>query len=55
MMHLKKIVKRGNKFFIENYVIRDAIDPSETYYEKLNIITYIKFIFTELRRWFKPW
>ena len=36
-MHLKKITKKGNKFFIEHYVIIDAIDGSNEYCEKLTI------------------
>lgn len=34
-MHLKKVVKIGNKFFIRHFVIIDAIDGSEIYYEEL--------------------
>jgi len=36
-MHLKKLIKEDNNFFIEHYVIVDAIDGSNTYYEKLTI------------------
>jgi len=36
-MHIKKIVKKNNKLFVEHYVIVDAIDGDKTYYEKLTI------------------
>jgi hypothetical protein len=42
-MHLKKVVKKEGKFFIENYVIVDAIDGSDTYYEGLNWMNCWKF------------
>jgi len=29
-MHLKKVIKKENKFFIEHYIIVDAIDGSTT-------------------------
>lgn len=36
-MHLKKVIKKENKFFIEHYIIVDAIDNSNEYCEELNI------------------
>ena len=36
-MHQKHLVNKNNELFVEHYVIKDAIDGSETYYEKLNI------------------
>ena len=36
-MHLKRVVKKGNKFFVSHFVIVDAIDGSYEYLEKLNI------------------
>ena len=43
-MHLKKVIKKGNKFFIEHFVIVDAIDGSDTYYERLTILNCWKYI-----------
>lgn len=43
-MYLKKVIKKENKFFIEHHVIFDAIDGSNTYYEKLNIKNCIKYL-----------
>lgn len=42
-MHLKTIIKKDNKIFIEHYVIVDAIDGSNTYYEELTIKNCIKY------------
>lgn len=53
-MHLKKVVEKEGKFFIEHYVIVDAIDGSDTYYEKLtvkNCIKYFPQIIYYLQRW----
>ena len=36
-MHLKKVVKREGGLFIEHFVIVDAIDGADTYYEKLTL------------------
>jgi len=44
-MHLKKLIKKDNKFFIEHYVIIDAIDGSNTYYEELNLRNFWKYLF----------
>ena len=42
-MHLKTIIKKGNKIFIEHYEIVDATDGSNTYYEELTIKNCIKY------------
>jgi len=42
-MHLKTIIKKDNKIFIEHFVIIDAIDGSDTYYEELTIKNCIKY------------
>lgn len=42
-MHIKKVVKKDNKYFIEHYVIIDAIDSANTYYERLTIKNCIKY------------
>jgi len=42
-MHLKTIIKKNNKIYIEHYVIVDAIDGSNTYYEELTIKNCIKY------------
>jgi hypothetical protein len=42
-MHLKKVVKKEGKFFIEHYIIVDAVDGSDTYYEGLNWMNCWKF------------
>lgn len=43
-MHLKKVIKKDDNFFIEHYVIVDAIDGSDTYYEELNIRNCWKYL-----------
>jgi len=43
-MHLKKVIKKENKFFIEHYIIVDAIDGSTTTYEELHVGNYIKYL-----------
>ena len=43
-MHLKKVVKKGNKHFIEHYIIVDAIDGATTTYEELHIGNYLKYL-----------
>ena len=42
-MHLKTIIKKDNKIFIRHFVIVDAIDGSDTYYEELTIKNCIKY------------
>ncbi len=57
-MHLRKIIKKENKFFIEHYVIIDAIDGSTTTYERLtvkNCIKYLPQIIRYLQRWASSW
>lgn len=44
-MHLKKVIKKDNKFFIEHFETVDAIDGSDTYYEKLTIWNCWKYLF----------
>ena len=36
-MHLKKLVKKNHFWYIEHYVIVDAIDGSDKYLEELTI------------------
>ena len=43
-MHLKKLIKKNHFWYIEHYVIADAIDGSDTYYEELNIKNFWKYI-----------
>jgi len=42
-MHLKKVIKKENKFFIEHYIIVDAINGSTTTYEELYVGNYMKY------------
>ena len=42
-MHLKKIIEKDNKFFIEHFEIVDAIDGSNTRYEELHVGNYMKY------------
>lgn len=43
-MHLKRLVRKENKIYIEHYIIVDAIDGSNTYYEELNAKNCIKYL-----------
>ena len=43
-MHLKIVIKKDNKFFIQHFVIIDGLDGSETYCEKLTIKNCWKYL-----------
>jgi len=43
-MHLKKLIKKEGKYFIEHYVIVDAIDGTTICYEILTIKNCWKYI-----------
>ena len=44
IMHLKKLVKKNHFWYIEHYVIIDAIDGSDKYLEELTIKNCWKYI-----------
>ena len=44
LYHLKRLIRKDNKIYIEHFVIIDAIDGSETYYEELNIKNCWKYL-----------
>ena len=43
-MHTKKIKKIKGKYFIEHFVIVDAIDGADEYLERLTILNFWKYI-----------
>jgi len=43
-MHLKQIVKKNHFWYIEHFVIVDAIDGSDEYYEELTIKNFWKYL-----------
>lgn len=44
MMHLKKLVKKNHFWYIKHFMIIDAIDGVDTYYEELTIKNFWKYI-----------